>query len=106
MQDRLWGCSICACCVLVSMNITPKGKAISHLADLCSSQATMHCGCRFGDLSAAAREEERARVYLPLDEYVALYLTPTNGLKTKKPRPRKVNGIRAVNLQAALLRPA
>ena len=58
---------------------------------------------RFGDLPAAAREEEKARVYLPLDEYVAQHLSPVSGLKTKKPRPRKVNGIRAVNLQAALL---
>ena len=73
---------------------------------LCCHQTSRVMGYRFGDLAPAAREEERARVYLPLDEYVALYLTPTNGLKTKKPRPRKVNGIRAVNLQAALLRPA
>ena len=58
---------------------------------------------RFGDLSPASCEEEKARVYLPLDEYVAVHLSPVLGLKTKKPRPRKVNGIRAVNLQAALL---
>ena len=82
------------------------GWCTHHLYGLCCHQTSRVMGYRFGDLAPAAREEERARVYLPLDEYVALYLTPTNGLKTKKPRPRKVNGIRAVNLQAALLRPA
>ena len=44
-------------------------------------------------------------MYLPLDEYVALHLSPASGVKIKKPRPRKVNGIRAVNLQAVLQGP-
>ena len=62
--------------------------------------------CRFGHLPKAARREERARVYLPLDEYFALHLTPAKRLKPKVLRPGKVMGIRAVDLQAALLRPA
>ena len=63
----------------------------------------MHC--RFGSLPAAAQEEESKKVSLPLDEYIAAHLAPAAGAKKRKPRPRKVNGIFAMDLQAALLRP-
>ena len=40
---------------------------------------------------------------MPLDEYIAASASPTTGAKKRKPRPRKVNAIYAVDLQAALL---
>ncbi|CAK0786546.1 hypothetical protein CVIRNUC_009759 [Coccomyxa viridis] len=60
---------------------------------------------RFGHLSPGALEEERRKVSMPLDEYIAASASPTTGTKKRKPRPRKVNAIYAVDLQAALLRP-
>ncbi len=63
----------------------------------------MHC--KFGSLSAAAQEGESKKVSLPLDEYIAAHLAPASGARKRKPRPRKVNGIFAIDLQAALLRP-
>ncbi len=57
---------------------------------------------RFQLLDPVALEEERRKVSLPLDEHLALH-SALEG-RRRKPRPRKVDAIYAVDLQAALLR--
>ena len=68
----------------------------------CNSEV-LSCVCSYGHLSAAAAEEQRRAVTLPLDEYLASEQPAAKGEKTKrKARPRKVNAIYAFALEKAL----
>ena len=55
-------------------------------------------------MSPDALEEERRKVSMPLDEYIAAKVSASTSAKRRKPRPRKINAIYAVDLQAALLK--
>ena len=55
-------------------------------------------------MGPGALEEERRKVSMPLDEYIAAATSAATSAKRRKPRPRKVNAIYAVDLQAALLK--
>ena len=71
---------------------------------MCKSLVVTRPGCRFENSDKATLDKERSKVSLPLDEYIAKQLPAAPGTKRKKPRPRKVNAIFAIDLQAALLR--